>query len=52
LDDVTFGISSSTEVLKHYSAKKNTAIMFRKFDDPKVQFEGDFEKVEYSILEI
>jgi hypothetical protein len=40
-----FGITSSADVISHYKAKDGQAIIFKKFDDNRAEFDGDFKQV-------
>ena len=42
-DDFPFGISSDESVFQEYSAKCGSVILFKKFDDKKVEFEGELD---------
>ncbi len=44
-DTLVFGITSSEEVISHCKGKDGLAILYKKFDDKKVEFDGDFKEV-------
>ena len=43
-DDFTFGVVADEKALKKEKVKDHKIIMFKKFDEPKVEFTGDFKK--------
>ena len=44
-DTLIFGITSSKEVMSHFKGKDGGAILYKKFDDKRVVFDGDFKEV-------
>ncbi|NWV69035.1 PDIA1 isomerase, partial [Malurus elegans] len=44
VDDIPFGISSSTDVFTKYQISKDSVILFKKFDEGQNNFEGDLTK--------
>uniref|UniRef100_A0A8C5UAY8 Protein disulfide-isomerase n=1 Tax=Malurus cyaneus samueli TaxID=2593467 RepID=A0A8C5UAY8_9PASS len=44
VDDIPFGISSSTDVFSKYQISKDGVILFKKFDEGQNNFEGDLTK--------
>lgn len=45
-DDVSFAHTFAPEVASHFGAAAESAILFRKFDSPKVVFSGEFTVAE------
>jgi len=45
-DEVIFGHSFSAEVRDHFQAHGNSVVLYRKFDAPRVVFEGEFNVAE------
>lgn len=45
-DDVSFAHTFAPEVASHFGAAAESVVLFRKFDSPKVAFEGEFSVVE------
>jgi len=43
-DDYTFGIVEDEKVLKKEGVKDHKMIMYKKFDEPKIEYSGDFTK--------
>jgi protein disulfide-isomerase A1 len=43
-DDFTFGIVEDEKVLKKEGVKGHKMIMYKKFDEPKIDYSGDFTK--------
>ena len=46
-DTLIFGITSSADVIKHYKAKDGQAVIFKKFDESRAEFDGDFKAVAF-----
>ncbi|NXX99815.1 PDIA1 isomerase, partial [Centropus bengalensis] len=44
VDDIPFGISSSTDVFTKYQLSQDGVVLFKKFDEGRNNFEGDFTK--------
>ncbi|XP_009642622.1 protein disulfide-isomerase [Egretta garzetta] len=44
VDDIPFGISSSTDVFTKYQLSKDGVVLFKKFDEGRNNFEGDLTK--------
>lgn len=42
LDDIPFGISSDSEVFAEHGVEKDGIVLFKKFDEGRNDFEGDF----------
>ena len=43
IDDYEVAITSSKDVMKENDAKDETILVLKNFDDPKVEFSGDFK---------
>lgn len=41
IDDIPFGISASDDVLANYEVSDGTVVLFKKFDEEQVAYEGD-----------
>nr|AXL95691.1 protein disulfide isomerase [Conus ermineus] len=48
LDDVVFGITSEDSVFKEHKMKKDGVVLFKKFDEGRNDFSGDFEEAAMS----
>nr|XP_042697162.1 LOW QUALITY PROTEIN: protein disulfide-isomerase [Chrysemys picta bellii] len=44
IDDIPFGISSSSDVFSKYQLSKDGVVLFKKFDEGRNNFEGDLTK--------
>uniref|UniRef100_A0A8C8S952 Protein disulfide-isomerase n=1 Tax=Pelusios castaneus TaxID=367368 RepID=A0A8C8S952_9SAUR len=44
IDDIPFGISSSSDVFSKYQLSKDSVVLFKKFDEGRNNFEGDITK--------
>uniref|UniRef100_A0A674JAV3 Protein disulfide-isomerase n=1 Tax=Terrapene triunguis TaxID=2587831 RepID=A0A674JAV3_9SAUR len=44
IDDIPFGISSSSDVFSKYQLSKDGVVLFKKFDEGRNNFEGDITK--------
>ncbi|XP_038228049.1 protein disulfide-isomerase [Dermochelys coriacea] len=44
IDDIAFGISSSSDVFSKYQLSKDGVVLFKKFDEGRNNFEGDITK--------
>uniref|UniRef100_A0A8C3SFY2 Protein disulfide-isomerase n=2 Tax=Chelydra serpentina TaxID=8475 RepID=A0A8C3SFY2_CHESE len=44
IDDIPFGISSSSDVFSKYQLSKDGVVLFKKFDEGRNNFEGDVTK--------
>nr|AMM62657.1 conotoxin-specific protein disulfide isomerase variant 2 [Conus textile] len=48
IDDVAFGITSEDNVFKEHKMKKDGVVVFKKFDEGRNDFSGDFEEAAMS----
>nr|AMM62655.1 conotoxin-specific protein disulfide isomerase (cspdi) [Conus textile] len=48
IDDVAFGITSEDNVFKEHKMKKDGVVLFKKFDEGRNGFSGDFEEAAMS----
>nr|AMM62653.1 conotoxin-specific protein disulfide isomerase (cspdi) [Conus geographus] len=48
IEDVSFGITSEDSVFKEHKMKKDGVVLFKKFDEGRNDFSGDFEKAAMS----
>ncbi|KAM8947357.1 LOW QUALITY PROTEIN: protein disulfide-isomerase [Pelodytes ibericus] len=46
VDDIPFGLTSSDDAFSKYEIKKDTIVLFKKFDEGRNNFEGDVTKEE------
>ena len=42
IGDITFGITSDERFFKNFGVRKNTVILFKKFDEREVAYSGPF----------
>ena len=42
-DSSVFGITSSDDLIKNFKSKDGQAVLFKKFDDKRADFDADFE---------